>query len=265
MYIWRRSADPRWWSAYESRVRALAGDRVAVIERANRKRLQIEVADKSRDTLRELVSAFGGRIHKLPADWLPRFQRAQKRKPLVIGKTRLIIPAGAAFGTGEHATTAMCLRLLAQTARELRAGWQMIDLGTGSGILALAASRLGANRITAVDNDPIAISTARQNAVRNKITNVSFRTGDARRQRFPRRADVVVANLFSELLIEILPRIRDPRWLILSGILREQKAEVLSALRRRKFEVVAIKHRGKWVAILGKSREKQFAQGGRGG
>src|SRR5437660_2812072 len=188
MYLWRRSANQKWWSDKEDELRAIAGDRLAIIEEAGRKRLRFEVASRSRIELQRVAKQFGGRIEKLPADWLKRFSRKQKTNPLRVGKRlivvrspkdreassfpySLIIPAGAAFGTGEHATTAMSLRLLEQVTHGWRPGWAMIDLGTGSGILALAARCFGARRVLGIDNDPTAISTAKTNARLNKIDN----------------------------------------------------------------------------------------------
>jgi len=126
----------------------------------------------------------------------------------------------------------------------------VVDLGTGSGILALAAKILGATRVIGIDNDPIAISTAKQNARLNKIRGVSFRVGDVRNCKFTRQLDLVTANLFSELLVETLPKIRTARWLILSGILRSQERSVGRALTRNRIEIVEVRRRGKWVAIL---------------
>ncbi len=260
MYIWRRSATAKWVRENQLQLERLGGDRIALIERPDRKRVQIEVAGEVRSSLVDLVRAFGGKIDKLPSDWLKRLQSSQKRKPIIVGNRKLTIPAGAAFGTGEHATTAMCLRLLTRLSREVKTDWSMVDLGTGSGILALAASCLGARRVTAIDNDPSAISTARQNAIRNQITNVKFELTDVTRRRFPRGPDILTANLFSELLIQVLPKMAGTRRLILSGILREQEGQVIRALRRSRFAVLEVKHRGKWIAILAKSREKPFAQ-----
>jgi ribosomal protein L11 methyltransferase len=249
MYLWRRSVRQKWFGDNETRLRVFAGDQLAVIERTNRKRLQLEIAARSRAELRTLENEFGGRIEKLPPDWLKHFLR-QKTKPLKVGNRRLIIPAGAAFGTGEHATTAMSLRLLGHLTRRWKPKWLIVDLGTGGGILALAAKCLGAGRAIGIDNDPVAISTAKQNARLNKIRNVTFRIEDVRRSKIPAKTDVVTANLFSELLIEILPRLRAARWLILSGILREQERDITQALRGNKIDIVDTRRRGKWVAIL---------------
>lgn len=238
-----------------------------------------------------MVRQFGGRNEKLGRDWFKRFQR-EKTKPLKIGNrlvvvrstqaakrcsvrcpqrkkssrsddknslrtahttAPLVIPAGAAFGTGDHATTAMSLRLLERLTRNWKPGWSMVDLGTGSGILALAGSRFGAGQITAVDLDPMAISTAKANARVNKIHGVELRAADVRRVKLPARIDVVSANLFNELLIEIMPRLKGCRWLILSGVMRSQEGELRRALRRNRIEIVQARRRGKWVAIWAKN------------
>ncbi len=279
MYVWRRSATRKWANRNEEKLRALTGNKLAVVDRLDRKRLQFEVASERRAVLQELVEQFGGRIAKLPEDWLKRSLR-RKTTPIKVGNRQLTIPAGAAFGTGEHATTAMSLRLLeklfcgggAQAARlqtpaarrsyscsgsrrtpqasGLRSPKLVVDLGTGSGIFALAAKALGAKQVIGIDNDPTAISTAKQNAKLNKIHNVKFRVADVREWQFPRETDLVTANLFSELLVEILPRLRGVRWLVLSGILRNQEADVTRALTRVKAQIFEIRRRGKWVAML---------------
>jgi ribosomal protein L11 methylase PrmA len=162
----------------------------------------------------------------------------------------LVIPASAAFGTGEHATTAMSLRLLERLTRKWDDGWSLIDLGTGSGILALAANRFGAERVIGIDIDSRAISIAKANARLNKIDNVDFRLGDLRKWNPTGAGDIVAANLYSELLIEILPKLKRCNWLILSGVLRTQKDKLLRVLRRTNIEIVNVKRRGKWIAVL---------------
>jgi len=264
MYLWRRPASQKWWSDNEERLRAGAGDRLAIIDEVGRKRLELQVAAPTRAELERLTRQFGGRIEKLPPNWLKSFSRKQQTEPIKIGKRliivssrknpsstkQLIIPAGAAFGTGEHATTAMALRILEKLTRRWKRGWSIVDLGTGSGVLALAAIRFGATRVVGIDNDPTAISTAKANARLNQIDDVEFRVGDVRRWKSSRKVDIVTANLFSELLIEILPKIKAARWMILSGVLRNQKRDVTRALRRHKIDIVQVRRRGKWVAIL---------------
>jgi ribosomal protein L11 methyltransferase len=165
-------------------------------------------------------------------------------------RSRLLIPAGAAFGTGQHVTTAMSLRFLEQLTRPWTERWTMIDLGTGSGILALAGKHFGAQRVLAIDNDPMSISTAKENGRLNKIHGIDFMRADLRRWKASGQVDIVTANLFSELLIQILPKIAHARWLIASGVLRSQETEVIRALRRHEFQVSTVRRRGKWIALL---------------
>jgi ribosomal protein L11 methyltransferase len=269
MYLWRKSAIPGWLNS-----KAIAG--LAVIERPGRKRLQLEVCCKSATQVRRLVDEFGGHFEKLPRDWLKRFSREQESEPIKIGKrllivrsdvggtsvsrmrtesrhkgpSHLVIPAGTAFGTGDHVTTAMSLRLLEEISRNFKPGWSLVDLGTGSGILALAAKRFGAGRVIAIDNDRQAIKTVKANAQMNKIDDIHFRIDDVRLWQSPQQIDIVTANLFSELLIEILPKLKCAHRLILSGILRAQERAVRRALRANKIDIVRVRRRGKWIALL---------------
>jgi ribosomal protein L11 methyltransferase len=193
MYLWRKVAAPRWLNAHEAKLPGRAPGRLAVIAKPRGKRLQIEIACGSRPQARPLLRDFGGRIEKLPHNWWKRLAREPEAKPFKIGKrlviTRsssfqtaetiwkspfLVIPAGAAFGTGEHAGTAMSLRLLEEVTRGWRAGWSIVDLGTGTGILALAAKRFGVRQSLALDLDPTAISTAQATRVSIRSTASIF-------------------------------------------------------------------------------------------
>jgi ribosomal protein L11 methyltransferase len=292
MHLWRKLAEPRWLNAHENILQARSRGSLVIISRPGRKRLQLEVACRSRNVSQELIEEFGGHAETLPRNWLKRFADLQRSKPLKIrkrlivvastsdyrqrcsvrcpqrisardnavrtaarystsGKTALlVIPASAAFGTGEHATTAMSLRLLEQLTRKWKKGWSLADLGTGSGILALAAKRLSAGRVIGIDIDPKAISIAKANARLNRINNADFQLADVRRWKPTTALDIVAANLYSELLIEILPRLRRSNWLILSGVMRTQESDFVRALRRNKIEIVSVKRRGKWIATL---------------
>ena len=246
IYIWRKSARHDWFARHEATIAEMSGGNLAVIERAGRKQLQLE-ACTSRAVGRELLQNFGGKMEKLPRDWRERLSSLQSSKPIRIGPRLTVmnseavasvrqtssnilhIPAGRAFGTGEHATTAMSLRILERLTRTRGAGWSLFDAGTGSGIFALAAARFGAGKIVAIDNDPMAISTAEQNARSNRITGVKFAVGDARKA-LRGRFDFITANLYSQLLAEMLPKFRQSLTqkgrLIVSGILRAQESEI---------------------------------------
>ena len=274
MFVWRKRAGTGWLAANEVALHEIAGRRLAIVSKPGHRNTIAEVASPNCSELEKIRRRFGGVIEKLPR----KFLRGQKPKPLKIGKRlvivsstasrrmkrTLVIPAGAAFGTGEHMTTAMSLRMLESLTRmSLVRGAQcgtrgrvpdkefsLLDLGTGSGILSLAAALFGAKRIIAIDHDPIAIATAKENARRNKIEQVDFRVADVRKCKFSARIDIITANLFSELLIETLPKLKCAEWLILSGVLREQQHRLVCALKINRIDVVETRRRGKWLAIL---------------
>ena len=273
MHLWRKLAGPHWLSAHEKALQARSRGRLVIISRPGRKRLQVEIACRSRNLSRNLIEEFGGGIQKWPRDWLKRFADPGKSKPLKIGKrllisnvggtsasrrsrhkgrSHLLIPASAAFGTGEHVTTAMSLRFLERLTRKWEKGWSLADFGSGSGILALGAKRLGAGRAVGIDIDPTAISIANANARLNKIDNVNFQLADIRKWKPPATWDIIAANLYSDLLTEILPKLKRSNWAILSGVLHTQGREFFHALRRNKIEIVKVNRRGKWIAVLAK-------------
>ena len=115
----------------------------------------------------------------------------------------LTIPAAMAFGTGDHATTSTCLRMLCDAAAAQPAGWEMLDLGTGTGILALAGRLLGAARCDAFDFDPACIRAARENARQNGIRQVAVTRADVLEWIPARQWYVVTANLYSEVLLKV--------------------------------------------------------------
>jgi ribosomal protein L11 methyltransferase len=284
-YIWRKLVTPFWLESNEWKLQELTDGAFAVIERPARHRLLIEVASSNP---RQLLQALGGRSEKLSRDWLNEMLRAKRLKPIRVGKrltvrsdgeaarNTLIIPAGAAFGTGEHATTAMSLRLLERVTRRLTSkafasrpsGWRMFDAGTGSGILALAGKRFGAGEVIAVENNPLALSTAKQNARLNRIRGVKFVEGDVAEE-LAGTFDIITANLYSELLIELLPRLRralaiDGK-LILSGVMRTQERALLRALKRNALELLEIRRRGKWLALLSRAHARNRSSRSRAG
>jgi ribosomal protein L11 methyltransferase len=159
----------------------------------------------------------------------------------------------------------MSLRLLEEMTRDFRAGWRLLDAGTGSGILALAARRFGASETLGLDNDPRAVMNAIYNARLNHIARARFIVADILRFKPRGRYEVVTANLFSDLLIAVLPVFRRglkaEGLLIVSGILREQADSVLTALHRAGFDLEKKRRRGKWLALqarVGRSKEQRF-------
>jgi len=157
----------------------------------------------------------------------------------------------------------MSLRFLEQLTRCWKPGWSLVDFGTGSGILALAVKCFGAGRVTGIDNDATAISVAKSNARSNEIRAVSFQLADVRKWKSAQAADVITANLYSDLLVKILSKLSARGWLILSGILRSQKDELIRALRRNHFDIIGVNRRGKWLAYLAGGPAANFCGGHR--
>lgn len=157
---------------------------------------------------------------------------------------------GMAFGTGTHETTKMCAVLLDKYVKD---GCRVIDVGCGTGILSIIASKLGAAEVTAVDIDEVAVKVAKENLELNKVDNVRVFKGvldDIEKE----KRDIVVANIIANVIMDISSRV--PYYLkkdglfIASGIIKERKQEVLDECLRKGFECVEIIEMGEWVAIV---------------
>ena len=277
MILWQRYATLAWIARNETRLHELAGSNVAIISRPGRSRSLIEVSCPQMALGRELQREFGGSAKRLLNDWRKPF--SPTHPPIRVGRRLQIvssfggrrpplppevlgIPAADAFGTGEHSSTAMALRLLEEATRKIPPSWHMLDAGTGTGILALAARKLGADASIGLDNDPRAVTNARHNARLNHIARAKFLVADIVRFKPTEGYELVTANLFSELLIAALPifrrALKSEGLLILSGILREQTDAAVTALGNAGFEVEKKRRRGKWVALQAR-RKKQGA------
>lgn len=188
----------------------------------------------------------------------------QQQTDLPADTITLILDPGLAFGTGQHATTALCLRVLedlwandAEAARMATA--PMLDLGCGSGILAIAMAKLGCQHITATDNDPVAVRVAQENVERNGVADrISTSTADL--NELAHTYDGIVANILAVTLValasQVLRRLQPGGWLVLSGILDSQKDDVWMAYRdaaaaqgrQLQWESTALE--SEWVAMV---------------
>jgi ribosomal protein L11 methyltransferase len=167
--------------------------------------------------------------------------------------TVIRLDPGMAFGTGTHATTQMCLRLL---EKHLRPGDRVIDVGCGSGILSIAAAKLGAGSVLAVDLDEVAVRKTRENAGLNGVQDrVSVRTGDLL-EGVTEEADLILANLLAPIILRLardLCRVLRPGGrLIASGIVSDQIRSVQKALEDAGLETVETIGEGDWVALAAK-------------
>lgn len=161
------------------------------------------------------------------------------------------IDPGMAFGSGTHETTGMCISLLEET---IRGGEDIIDVGTGSGILAIAAALLGAGHVLAIDIDPDAVRVAGENVTHNQVENiVEVREGDLLKNT-QETCHICVANIISDIIISFAAPLRNhirPGGLfICSGVVRERTEEVREALLCADYEVLRTEYRGEWTAFL---------------
>lgn len=166
------------------------------------------------------------------------------------------IDPGMAFGSGTHETTGMCISLLEET---VRGGERIIDVGTGSGILAIAAALLGAGHVLAVDIDPDAVRVASENVAHNHVENVvTVLEGDLLKD-VPDTCEICVANIISDIIISFAAPLKEhilPGGLfICSGIVNVREEEVRQALLAAGFEILKTEHKGEWTAFLSRRND----------
>ena len=273
-YVWRKLSGAQWEDAWWDRLAGVR-DRLAVTALAGAKTIRLEAFQLTKTQAERLRKAFGGSVNVQKAQRaVSEAVRAPIRvrgKLVVVGSEAervkaggagkaLVIPAGMAFGTGDHATTSTCLRFLADVSDELAGTpWEMLDLGCGSGILAIAARMLGARRAEAGDFDPHAVRTAKENVKLNGVTGVVVKKLDVRAWQPSRTWPVVAANLFSGLLVEVAPKIAAAvapgGRLVFSGVLRTQETEVAAAFRRAGLRIGRVVRKGKWVSGIATKRD----------
>ncbi len=165
----------------------------------------------------------------------------------------LILDPGLAFGSGTHETTALCLEWLESVCLKNKS---VIDYGCGSGILGIAAVKLGATKVIGTDNDPQAIIASRDNAQRNNITAEQFELIRVDPQKAPEieLVDVIVANILAEplrhLAADLVSKVRTGGIIALSGLLREQAEEIMSVYQQW-VRFNAVKNMGNWCLLNG--------------
>ena len=198
-------------------------------------------------------------------DWQENWK--QYYKPMKIGSSIVIKPTwenyeaqegdlvlemdpGMAFGTGTHETTSMCIEMLDDYIQK---GCDVIDVGTGSGILALAAAKLGAGKCLAIDLDALAVKVAKENVEHNCLEDkVTVIEGDLLDQS-AESADVIVANIIADVICFLArpaaAKLKKNGIFICSGIILEKEADVLNALIRAGYEVCKRRQKGEWVCL----------------
>ncbi|MDD2497637.1 MAG: 50S ribosomal protein L11 methyltransferase [Desulfitobacteriaceae bacterium] len=158
---------------------------------------------------------------------------------------------GMAFGTGNHPTTVMCIRALEKLVFP---GCRVLDIGTGSGVLAITAAKLGAGQIIAIDQDPVSIDAARENVGLNDVGDrIKVQQGDLASD-VKEKADIIIANIIADVVIKLTPqaaRLIEPRGAyISSGIIKDRLPDVMEALKANSFQVEKTFYEGEWAAVL---------------
>ncbi len=241
-------------------------------------RINIDVYTETEDAAIILQACYGGKVEPVTTvDWVAA--TAPENTPPLIIRDKLVIsasadkevladlsakypnriiltfPAERAFGTGNHATTSTCLRMLCDEVKSRKGGWNLADIGCGTGVLALAGLRLGAKQAISFDFDPIAVEVAEKNIERNGgADNLKLFQADVFEwtPEEHEKADIVLANLFSAVLMKAFPRLKAAMKnadsvLIISGILNTQAEETLQAAKAEGLQVLKTVSRGKWT------------------
>ncbi len=244
----------------------------------------LPVNDQLEETRQRLEEAlwYLGRIRPLPEAQFRRIEQTnwaeawkQHYQPIAIGRRLVIVPAwlespaperipiridpGMAFGTGTHPTTQLCLEIIEAAAETMPPEWDVIDVGCGTAILAIAALKLGARRALGVDIDPDSVRASAENAAANGVLDgLELKLGsleEIRRGDYSfRQAPLALANILAPVLIRMLDDglgdlLTPGGSLALSGILAEQSADVEAAARRNGLALVERRQIGDWVAL----------------
>jgi len=276
MHVWSKLSAAKWEDAWEERFHGPLQTGLAITRLPGGKTIRVEVYCQRAADARRIQREFGGSIRVLKnQNWAAAsaesLQPVLVRQSLIIahsGETAermrtahperqvLCIPGEMAFGTGDHATTSTCLRILADYAAQKRAAaWSLLDLGCGTGILAIAAAKLGAKPVEGFDHDPAAVRVANRNARLNSVRGLRLTQDDVTTWKPARRYDVVAANIFFDVLTLSFPRIaaavKPGGMVIVSGILHTHAAECLAAGRKARLKFDKPIRRGKWVTAVG--------------
>ncbi|OFI07189.1 ribosomal protein L11 methyltransferase [Clostridium acetireducens DSM 10703] len=164
----------------------------------------------------------------------------------------LELDPGMAFGTGTHETTGMCIQALEKYVKE---DYKVFDIGTGSGILAIAAAKLKAKKVIGVDFDPVAVASAKENIKYNNIDNIEIKQGNLM-EVIDEKANIVVANIIADIIIQLAEDVKKfilpGGYFISSGIIKERKDEVVNELEKSGFEIKEVNVEGEWACVVAK-------------
>lgn len=281
MFVWSKVSPVSKQSILEDQFLGLAQTNAVITELSGKKRFRIEVYCDDKNDAQKNLSKFGGHISELKIkDWA-KMNASSDRPPIKIrdrliitdtdepkeikkisdrfeGRDVISIPAALAFGTGDHETTSTCLRLLVDLAKEYNKSnedWSLCDIGTGTGILAIAAKMLGSKMVECFDFDSTAISIAKRNISKNQMSGILIYEADLFEWEPKKKKcwNIITANIFANVLNANLSKIFNalaPEGnLILSGILRKHENSVIESAQKTSLIDPIIYRKGKWVSM----------------
>ncbi len=271
-HLWTRLTSKQHEDAWVERLRFAGPENLVMKTFPASRTLRLQVYTNAA-TSKKLVKLFGGSVRPFRlATWKP--PEIKRQKPIIIaGGLRLhndrklfledrkkkkgyslLIPAEMAFGTGEHATTRSCLRILSEM-REVFSlqNSSFLDLGMGSGILALAAELFGAEKILGVDFDQRCVKVAQSNAKANQLSKSKWQQADLLKWKIPGAWDVIAANIYSSVLTaaasKIVKALKPEGSLILSGIFAQEIPQIEKCFADLGLKKKRVIIQGKWGAI----------------
>ena len=280
MYHWSKLSSAKWMDAWEERF--YGNDRSVISEIKGGKSMRVEVYCETKKEAERIQKQFGGTVRELKnQNWVAL--SAVEKPPLKIRDAILVtgsreqttadalrkenptkkviqIPAEMAFGTGDHATTSTCLRFIVDISREYEArglkNWEMLDLGCGTALLAIAARMLGAQTCEAHDFDPQAVRVSEQNVILNRVDKIKVLEQDVLKWKPKKKWELVVANMFSTILQKAFPTIvktmKKGGDLVVSGILAEQWEATKQSGEAEGLVFGDVVKKGKWVTARAK-------------
>lgn len=278
MFVWSKLSSAKWADAWEERFSGNPALNLVITSVPGSKTIRVEIYAAKKQEVTAIQREWGGSVREMKTrNWaalssepLPAIQVRGKlvvcsaRSPVQMrqaqrlhpGKAIIAIPADMAFGTGHHATTATMLRMLVDAAEPLKdKRWTMADLGCGSGILAIAAMKLGAAKVWGCDFDPKAVKVSKENAVRNDTPKIRFTEVDVLEWVPKEQWDIVAANIFSDILEAAFPQIvravKPGGVLMASGILKSQAEACLAVATAHGVRWDRIVTKGKWTSACG--------------
>ena len=281
MFVWSKTISASQEEYFEDRFLGMAQTNAVITKLSDAKKLRVEVFLEKKNSAKELINEFGGKVEKIKKRNWARINAPSKRPLIKIrdqilvsdnpnleslkslkkkhpNKKIIAIPAALAFGTGDHATTSTCLRIIVDISKKYlkeKTDWSFCDIGTGTGILAITAKLMGANRVEGFDFDPEAITIAKRNIDINSVDDIQIYEKDVFQWLPSERKswNIIAANIFANVLNPNLEKIwsavSNDGHLVISGILNEHHKSVIETSKSNGMPTPNIHTKGKWVSF----------------